>query len=56
VRIASEIAHNLLGSAECWLRVDNPALPEQDSQECRKRLWFAPSLAPGSSQRETSTP
>ena len=44
VRIASEIAHNLLGSAEGWLRVDNPMLPEQGSQECRKRLWFAEML------------
>ena len=40
VRIASEIAHNLLGSAECWLRVDNPILPEQASQESRKGLRF----------------
>lgn len=51
VRIASEIAHNLLGSAECWLRVDNPTLPKQDSQECRKRLWFAEMLdRPGKHQ------
>ena len=44
VRIASEVANNLLGSAECWLRVDNPILPEQGSQECRKRIWFAEML------------
>lgn len=51
VRIASEVANNLLGSAECWLRVDNPILPEQGSQECRKRLWFAEMLdCPGEHQ------
>jgi hypothetical protein len=44
VRITSEIAYNLLGSAEGWLRMDNPMLPEQGSQECRKLLWFAEML------------
>src|SRR5262249_4677274 len=38
--IASEIAKNLLGSAECRLRIHDPMLPEQGSQECRKRLGF----------------
>ena len=51
VRIASEVANNLLGSAKCWLGVDNPILPEKGSQECRKRLCFAEMLdGPGKLQ------
>ena len=44
VRIASEVANDLLGPAECRLRVDNPVLPEQGSQQCGKRLWFTEML------------
>jgi hypothetical protein len=44
VRIATEIANNLLRSSECGLRVHNPMLPEQGSKKCRERLEFVEAL------------
>ena len=44
VRVASEIAHHLLGSAECRLGVNHPIVPEQCPQECRKGFRFAKTL------------
>src|SRR5262245_29397276 len=41
VRVASEIANNLLWAAECRLCINDPILPEQGSQECGKDLRFS---------------
>jgi hypothetical protein len=38
VRIASEVAKNLLGTTEGRLRINNPVLTEQRSQESREAL------------------
>ena len=51
MRVASEIANNMFGSAECGLGIDDPILAEEASEECRKGLGFGEVLdLPGTLQ------
>ncbi len=44
VRIASEIAQNMLGTAEGWLGIDDPVLVEELSEKLAKATWLGKTL------------
>jgi len=41
VRIAGEIVHNMLGTAEGWLGIDDPVLVEELSEKPAKAMWLS---------------